>query len=233
MVILSEDLKEFLARLKNTEPLPLSTGFDNLDEALNGGFRKKNIYFISSLPKEKKSMTILQSAIESAGRGAKVLYIHIKDRMFESQENFDFDGALQKITWSKKHLFIEKVNCLTPFLLESKVEHYQKHYGIDSVYIDNIQSLMTDRNKDPITRSDHHDNVNSIYNIALSENISIILAANLLPYFYKDVLFVDTYHQMSSSIINLKLIDSIKTLALTISKNKFGPETFLELRLEV
>ncbi|MGF7535669.1 hypothetical protein AAGG74_18610 [Bacillus mexicanus] len=234
MFILSEDIKEFLFRCKSIEPPPLSTGFDNLDVALNGGFRKNNIYFISSLPKEKKSRTILHSAIESAERGAKVLYIHIKDQMFESEENFDLDGRLQKIIWGKKHLFIDKVNYLNPFLLKSKVEHYQKYYGIDIVYIDNIQSLMTDRNKNPDTRSDHHDNANSVYNIALSLNISIVLAANLIPYFYKYVLFVDSYHQMSSSIINLKLIN-INTVALTISKNKFkfGSNTFLELKVEV
>lgn len=200
-----------------------SSGYEALDENLSGGFRKGNFSLICARPGMGKTVVMLNQAVEAAKQGVKTLFISIEmdltqclQRVFSKISRVKLRRILQaklltnsemnelKTTAKEasklygKNLFLEEVTSITPSQLDSRIKYYQKHFGVELVFVDYIQIMRTNAGKIPKETSDFASISGDLREISKSRGVALVLGAQLS----RDVEKRDDKRPMDSDLKN-------------------------------
>jgi replicative DNA helicase len=261
---LTKQFNLILERRKNPELSDtVTSGYDSLDEIMSGGFRKGNFSLICARPAMGKTVTMLNLGIEAAKKGKKVLFISIEmdlvqclQRVFSKISSIKMKKILQpdllhtsEIETLKKvsqdvgkmygkNFFIEEVNSITSIQLESRIKFYQKHFGVELVFVDYIQIMRTREGKQPKETSDFSSISADLRELSKALGIALVLGAQLSRDVEKredkrpmdsDLKNSGSFEQDACTIIHLYR-DSVynpdtedkNILEIIIGKNRFG-----------
>ncbi len=124
-----------------------------IDKALEGGFKKKNVYVVASRQGEGKTTLMFNLAKVFASSGAMVSYAHFnsKDKRVLKGKNINYYTCIEGLSlkdWCKKE---------------------KDENGLDVLFIDSYQDYLENSKKD----------LNYIYNVAKKTDIIIVLSSKL------------------------------------------------------
>lgn len=206
---LSEGLINLVEKLKKQKKNPtisetVSTGYDEIDERLSGGYRKGVFSLICARPSIGKTLVMLNQAVEAAKKGAKVLFVSIEmdntqclqrilskisniklkkilqpEKLLDSEMSELDAAALEASKFYGTNLFIEEVTSINAPQLESKIKFYQKQFGLELVFVDYIQIMKTRKNTTPKEVSDFSEISYDLRELAKSTKVALVLGAQL------------------------------------------------------
>jgi replicative DNA helicase len=206
---LAEGLVKQLELIKTRRDNPeisdsVTTGYKSLDEALSGGFQKGGFSLVCARPAMGKTVTMLNMAVEAAKKNKKVLFISIEMNLVQClqrilskissvklkkiiQPHLLHTSEIKQLTDVSteaakvygKNLFIEEVKSITPSQLEGRIKFYQKHFGVELVFVDYIQIMRTPEGKVPKEQTDYSSISSELREISKSLLIALVLGAQL------------------------------------------------------
>lgn len=241
----------------------ISTGYDEIDRLLSGGYRKGYFSLICARPAMGKTVVMLNQAVESAKRNNKVLFISIEMDILQCMQRVvsKVSGvSSQKIQQPKdlfpsemdtlrttieavkseygSNLYFEEVVSITVPQLEQRIKFYKNHFGVDLVFVDYVQIMRTRKGTTPKEVTDYAEISNSLRETAKSQQVAIVLGAQLGRDVEKredkrpmdsDLKNSGAFEQDAAAIIHLyrdavynKDTDEPKVLEVIIGKNRFG-----------
>lgn len=186
------------------KPSYVPTGYKNLDTPLSGGFPRSEFSIISARPSMGKTVVMLNSAVEAAKAGTKVLFITIemsleqclqrilskvsevnlsKIRQPENMNDLDLENLKHNPKTASSiygsNLFIEESRSLTPNELKSRINYYQTHFGVDLVFVDYVQIMRTNAGTVPTETSDFNGISDGIMSAAKELDVAIVVGSQL------------------------------------------------------
>lgn len=206
---LSEGLIGLVKRIREQQKNPtisetVSTGYDEIDEKLSGGYRRGVFSLICARPAMGKTVIMLNQAIEAAKKGAKVLFVSIEMDLTQCLQRIlskvsavkmkkilqpehitdpeiaELDAAATEAAkLYGKNLFIEEVTSINAPQLESKIKFYQKQFGVELVFVDYIQIMKTRNNNTPKEVSDFSEISYDLRELAKATQVALVLGAQL------------------------------------------------------
>ena len=196
-----KSMKESLTSEK-TENVP--SGYAELDEALDGGFKKGTFAMIAARPGMGKTVWMLNSAVESAKKGSKVLFISIEMSLLQCFQRLlsklaDITSSkiqrpedMQPEDWKKlenaarsilemhdDNFWVHEITEITVPQLERIIKHYKKKHDIDAVYIDYAQIMLTKEGNEPEESSDFAQISGGLRRASKNQNVAIIVGSQL------------------------------------------------------
>lgn len=196
-----QHMREKMASKENDT---VTSGYSDLDRILSGGFRKGTFSLIAARPGMGKTVWMLNSAVESAKAGSKVLFISIEMNLLQC-----FQRILSKIStveggklqqpdtmnhddWKKleeagkniidlyeETFWIKEITALTVSHLERMIKQYKKRFGIDIVYIDYAQIMLTKTGEEPKDPSDFAEISGALRRVSKSQNVAVVVGSQL------------------------------------------------------
>ena len=206
---LSEALMSLLKRIKELRESEeandtVTTGYDELDKILSGGYRKGYFSLIGARPAMGKTVVMLNQAVEAAKRGAKVLFVSIEMDIFQCMQRVisKVSGvSSRKIQQPKqlypsemeslqktvdeiarvygKNFFIEEVVAISVPQLEQRIKFFKKQFDVDLVFVDYVQIMRTRKGTSPKDVADFMEISNGLREMAKSQSVAIVLGAQL------------------------------------------------------
>ncbi|GAB6455382.1 MULTISPECIES: replicative DNA helicase [Bacillus cereus group] len=182
----------------------VTTGYEEIDRIYNGGNLKGTYTIIAARPAMGKTVFMLNEAIEAAKAGTKCIFISIEmnqiqcfQRIIAKIAGID-SGKLQQPKemtpedWKRLRqaatdivelldgkLWIIEVTELNNQRMRRIIQEYKKKYTIDSVYVDYVQIMSTDKGNKPELESEYANISEGIRKVAKSENVSITVGSQL------------------------------------------------------
>lgn len=182
----------------------VTTGYKELDEALDGGFKKGTFAIIAARPGMGKTVWMLNSAVEAAIRGVKTLFISIEmpalqlfQRVLSKLADLPM-GAIQRPEgmsnkdWDKIHkaanevvdvygenFFVEEITEVTVAQLERIVKHFVKKHGVEAVYVDYAQIMLRRDGQEPKESSDFDEISGGLRRISKKLNVAMVVGSQL------------------------------------------------------
>lgn len=218
---LIEQIKQ--QRLNPTISDTVSTGYDEIDRMLSGGYRRGVFSLVCARPAMGKTVFMLNQAIEAAKKGAKVLFISIEmdltqclqrilskisavkmGKILQPEQLSDPDvteletAALEASKVYGTNLFIDEVTSINAPQLEAKIKFYQKQFGVDLVFVDYIQIMKTRKNNTPKEVQDFSEISYDLRELAKVTKVALVLGAQLS----RDVEKRDDKRPMDSDLKN-------------------------------
>jgi replicative DNA helicase len=151
-----------------------------------------------------KTVWMLNSAIETAKTGSKVLFISIEMNLYQCFQRIlskVSNVSAQKIQQPKQmtpkewkmieeagneisdiyeeKFWIEEVTELTPPQLERKIKHYKKVHDIDIVYVDYAQIMLTKEGNEPKDQADFAQISGALRRVAKAQNVAVVVGSQL------------------------------------------------------
>ncbi len=206
---LSEGLLNLVEQIRKQSKNPtisetVSSGYDEIDDVLSGGYRKGGFTLICARPAMGKTVFMLNHAIEAAKKGSKVLFISIEMSLTQclqrvlskvssvkmkhilqpselsEKEIADLDAAAKEASSVYgKNLFFEEVTSINAPQLEEKIKFYKKQFGVELVFVDYIQIMRTKKNVSPNLVADYSEISYDLREISKELNIALVLGAQL------------------------------------------------------
>ncbi|MFP3725700.1 DnaB-like helicase C-terminal domain-containing protein [Priestia filamentosa] len=187
---------------ENRQVIP--TGYEEVDNVYNGGNLKGTYSIVAGRPAMGKTVYMLNECIESSKSGANNIFISIEmnqiqcfQRIIAKIAGID-SGKLQQprnmtsSDWTKLRkaatdivelldgkLWIVEVTELNNQRMRRIIQEYKKKHDIDSVYVDYVQIMSTDKGNKPELESDYANISEGIRKTAKAENVSIIVGSQL------------------------------------------------------
>lgn len=196
-----KSMKESLTSSNNEN---VTSGYEDLDKALDGGFKKGTFAMAAGRPGMGKTVWMLNSAIEAAKRGAKVLFISIEMSLLqcfqrliskladlssnliqqpEGMEPSDWvklqTAAQEILKMNGDNFWVQEITEITVPQLERIIKHYKKKHDIDSVYIDYAQIMLTKDGDEPKEASDFAQISGGLRRACKNQNVAIIVGSQL------------------------------------------------------
>lgn len=196
-----KNMKESLTSDNNEN---VTSGYDDLDEALDGGFKKGTFAMIAARPGMGKTVWMLNSAVEAAKSGAKVLFISIEMSLLQCFQRLlaklaDLSGKkiqrpeeMQPADWKKlqeaakeiiemheDNFWVQEMTEITVPQLERLIKYYKKKFDIDAVYVDYAQIMLTKEGNEPKEASDFAQISGGLRRAAKNQNVAIIVGSQL------------------------------------------------------
>lgn len=196
-----QNMKESLTN-DNSETVP--TGYLDLDNALDGGFKKGTFTIIAARPGMGKTVWMLNSAVESAKVGSKVLFVSIEMTLLQcfqrliaklaniSGKKIQRPEFITPKEWDKLYVsakeiiklfddkfWIHEITEITIPQLERIIKHYKKKHAVDAVYVDYAQIMLTKDGNEPKEASDFAQISGGLRRAAKNHNVAIIVGSQL------------------------------------------------------
>jgi replicative DNA helicase len=182
----------------------VSTGYEEIDKVYNGGNLKGTYTIIAARPAMGKTVFMLNEAIESAKAGTKCVFVSIEMNQIQC-----FQRVIAKIAgidsaklqqpkemlaedWKKLRqaatdivelldgkFWVVEVTELNNQRLRRIIQEYKKKHQIDSVYVDYVQIMSTDKGEKPELESEYANISEGLRKVAKSENVSITVGSQL------------------------------------------------------
>lgn len=182
----------------------VSTGYEEVDKIYNGGNLKGTYSILAARPAMGKTVFMLNEAIESAKAGTKCVFVSIEmnqiqcfQRIIAKIARID-SGKLQQPKemlpedWTKLRqaatdivnllegkFWVVEVTELNNQRLRRIIQEYKKKHQIDSVYVDYVQIMSTDKGLKPELESDYANISEGLRKVAKAENVSITVGSQL------------------------------------------------------
>lgn len=205
---LAEGINHAIKNMKDTlvsdKTDNVTSGYEDLDEALDGGFKKQTFAMIAARPGMGKTVWMLNSSVEAAKAGSKVLFISIEMSLLQCFQRLlsklaDISGGkIQRPSemtpgdWSNledaardilemhgDNYWIQEMTEITVPQLERIIKYYKKKYDIDSVYIDYAQIMLTKEGNEPKDPSDFAQISGGLRRAAKNQDVAIIVGSQL------------------------------------------------------
>lgn len=201
VVLVQRTMKESLV---SDESDNVSSGYDDLDKALDGGMKKGTFCMVAGRPGMGKTVWMLNSALESSKRGNKILFISIEMSLLQCFQRLvskisDISGSkiqlphkmddedwekLQKscleiASKSEQNFFVQEITAITVPQLERIIKYYKKKHDIDSVYIDYAQIMLTKDGQEPSDASDFAQISGGLRRASKNHHVSIVVGSQL------------------------------------------------------
>lgn len=182
----------------------VSSGYKDLDVALDGGMKKGTFCMIAARPGMGKTVWMLNSAYESSKLGNKVLFISIEMSLLQCFQRLvskiaDISGSkiqqpekmldddwvrlqescLEIVSKSEQNLFVQEITEITVPQLERIIKYYKKKYDIDAVYVDYAQIMLTKDGQEPSDSSDFAQISGGLRRAAKNQNVAIVVGSQL------------------------------------------------------
>ena len=182
----------------------VTSGYDDLDEALDGGFKKGTFALIAARPGMGKTVWMLNSAVEAAKAGQKVLFISIEMNLLQCFQRLlaklaDLSGKkiqrpeeMQPNDWKKlqeaakeiiemheDNFWVQEVSDITVPQLERMIKYYKKKFDIDAVYVDYAQIILTKEGNEPKESSDFAQISGGLRRAAKNQEVAMIVGSQL------------------------------------------------------
>lgn len=202
MVFTIEKMRLALHSTGNEERVTF--GYPEIDDNFAGGIMKGTYVIIAARPAMGKTVFMLNAAIESAKKGANVLFISIEMNLLQcfqrvvskvsgisaskiqqpktmSQKEWDMlqDSSKEIAELYGENMWIEEVLALTPAQLERKIKQYKKLHNIDAVYVDYAQIMLTKEGNEPEKQSDFAQISSALRRVSKSQNVAIVVGSQL------------------------------------------------------
>lgn len=197
-----QNMRKALTQEGNEERV--SMGYPEIDDAFAGGVMKGTYVIIAARPAMGKTVFMLNAAIESAKKGAKVLFISIEMNLLQcfqrvvSKVSGVSSGKIQQPKtmtseeWDMlqtsvsevadvygENMWIEEVLELTPAQLERKIKQYKKLHKIDMVYVDYAQIMLTKEGNEPKEQSDFAQISSALRRVSKAQHVGIVVGSQL------------------------------------------------------
>lgn len=197
-------LQNMKETLMNDTKETVSTGYEELDVALDGGFKKGTFAMIAARPGMGKTVWMLNSSVETSKTGAKVLFVSIEMSLLQcfqrllakladlSSKKIQLPETMladdwDKITKAAKEIielhegsyFVQEITEITIPQLERIIKHYRKLHDIDAVYVDYAQIMLTKDGNEPKDASDFAQISGGLRRASKNQNVAIIVGSQL------------------------------------------------------
>lgn len=197
-------IKSMREALTNDTSENVTSGYESLDEALDGGFKKGTFAMIAARPGMGKTVWMLNSAVEAAKSGQKVLFISIEMSLLqcfqrllakladlsgkkiqrpEEMEPADWkklqEAAKEIIEMHEDNFWVQEITEITVPQLERLIKYYKKKFNIDAVYVDYAQIMLTKEGNEPKEASDFAQISGGLRRAAKNQNVAIIVGSQL------------------------------------------------------
>lgn len=182
----------------------VTSGYDDLDEALDGGFKKGTFAMIAARPGMGKTVWMLNSAVEAAKSGAKVLFVSIEMSLLQcfqrllskladlSSKKIQRPEEMLPADWLKLQeaakeiiemyddsFWVQEMTEITIPQLERIIKHYKKKHDIDAVYVDYAQIMLTKEGDEPKESSDFAQISGGLRRASKNQDVAIIVGSQL------------------------------------------------------
>lgn len=196
-----KNMKESLTSTNNEN---VTSGYSDLDIALDGGFKKGTFAMVAGRPGMGKTVWMLNSAVEAAKKGAKVLFISIEmsllqcfqrliskladlsskkiqqpENMLPSDWNKLQAAAQEILEMNGDNFWVQEITEITVPQLERIIKHYKKKHDIDAVYIDYAQIMLTKDGDEPKEASDFAQISGGLRRASKNQNVAIVVGSQL------------------------------------------------------
>ena len=197
-------IKNMREALTNDTSENVTSGYESLDEALDGGFKKGTFAMIAARPGMGKTVWMLNSAVEAAKAGQKVLFISIEMSLLQCFQRLlaklaDLSGKkiqrpeeMQPNDWKKlqeaakdiiemhqDNFWVQEITEITVPQLERIIKYYKKKFDIDAVYVDYAQIMLTKEGNEPKESSDFAQISGGLRRAAKNQHVAIIVGSQL------------------------------------------------------
>lgn len=204
-IITVHDVKDNIVKsLTTKEDPPVTTGFPTLDNLLFGGFQRSYLTYVCGRPGMCKTQVLVNMALRAADSGKKVLFmtyelpadfivkriLAYKTRMNLGQligganskeviTQDDIDCLLDEYSDITKNIRICSSSGMNIVESVALIKNEMAMYGVEAAYLDYVGIIRTADNKVPERESDFAGISFMLRELAASENIPVIVAAQL------------------------------------------------------